>query len=426
MVPTSQTDKYNEIVFKLKEMGVFHLVTDDRPWPDRRLIHVEGKALLNFTSCNYVGLETDPRLKQAAIEAIEKYGVQYYTVRAYASLSPYNELEDLLEKMFGFPIVVMPTTMLGHMSILPTLIQRNDAVILDQQVHTSVQMSAAVVKANGTYVEKVRHDRIDHLENRLKKLSGEYDRVWYLADGVYSMYGNIASYEKVHKLMGEYEKLCFYVDDSHGMSWTGKNGTGTLMERIPFHERTILITSMGKAYGASGSVGVFKNKEWRDKVRNLGSPMIFTGPLQPPVLGAAIASAKIHLSPELIPIQNRLKSLIDYFKHKAWSLGLPILGRGEAPIFYLGVGKSEICFKLCQNVKERGFFACISTYPSVPQNKSGLRVMLTVHHTEEDVDNLLYCIKEEFDALLKKEDIPMESVFKIFRPFIAEEGVQPI
>lgn len=426
MVPTSQTDKYNEIVFKLKDMGIFHLVTDDRPWPDRRFIHVNGQSLLNFTSCNYVGLETDPRLKEAAKEAIDKYGVQYYTVRAYASLSPYNELEELLEKMFGFPVVVMPTTMLGHMSILPTLVGRKDAVILDQQVHTSVQMSAAVVKANGTYVEKIRHDRIDHLENRLKKLSTEYEKVWYLADGVYSMYGNIASFEKVSPLLDEYENFCFYVDDSHGMSWTGKHGTGTVMERIPFHERMILITSMGKAYGASGSVGVFKNVEWRDKVRNLGSPMIFTGPLQPPVLGAAIASAKIHLSSEIEPIQARLKGLIEYFKNKAWSLGLPLLGRGESPIFYLGAGRSEVCFQLCQNMVKRGFFTCIATFPSVPQNKSGLRALLTAHHTEADIDNLLYTLKEEYEVVLKQLNIPMESIFKTFDPFIFTEKSEPV
>ena len=421
MIPTSQTDQYNQLAFELKKMGIIHLVTDDQPMPDRRLIHVDGKEILNFTSCNYVGLEADPRLKEAAIAAIQKYGVQYYTVRAYVSLQPYEELEDLLEKMFGHQIVVMPTTMLGHMTVLPTLIGSKDAVILDQQVHTSVQMSAAVLKSNGTHVEKVRHDRIDYLENRLKKLCGEYDNVWYLSDGVYSMYGNIASLKDIHALLNRYDNFCFYVDDSHGMSWTGPHGTGTVMEQIPFHDRMILITSLGKAYGASGSVGVFKNEVWKSKVRNLGSPLIFTGPLQPSILGAAIASAKIHLSPEILSLQTRLKHLMKYFLEKARALGLPFLGNGESPIFFMGIGKPELSFQLCQTLKSRGFLPCIAAFPSVPKNKTGLRVLLTIHHTEEDIDNLLNAMKTELEALLKSTGVSMESIHEKFEPLMARD-----
>ena len=240
------------------------------------------------------------------------------------------------------------------------------------------------------------------------------------------MYGNVASLERVYELLDRYENFCFYVDDSHGMSWTGPNGTGTVMERIPFHERMILISSMGKAFGASGSVGVFRNTVWRDKVRNLGSPMIFTGPLQPSILGAAIASAKIHLSPEMGVLQSRMKKLIAYFHAKAHALGLPVLGNGETPIFYLGVGKNELGFQLCQMVKEKGFFTCISTFPSVPMNKSGLRILLTVHHTKDDIDNLLHCLKEELLTLSAMSGVPVSDIFKTFEPFISQAKLQPV
>ncbi|MBK8566100.1 MAG: hypothetical protein IPN76_22845 [Saprospiraceae bacterium] len=85
---------------------------------------------------------------------------------------PYQDLEGMLKQLFGHPSAVMPITMLGHMAVLPTITTDKDAVILDQQVHTSVQMAAKVLKGSGIYVEKVRHNRMDYLENRIQKTTG--------------------------------------------------------------------------------------------------------------------------------------------------------------------------------------------------------------------------------------------------------------
>ena len=271
--PSLQVDFLDGFISGIKERGIVHLTTDGNPMPDRRILHINGKEILNYASCNYVGLEADPRLKSAAIQAIEKYGVQFYVVRAYVSLQPYEELESLLDQMFGMPTVVMPTTMLSHMTCLPVLIGRNDAVIMDHQVHTSVQTTTKILKVNGAHIEMVRHDRMDYLENRIKKLKETHQKIWYLADGVYSMHGNIASMTDLYSLMEQYEQFHVYIDDSHGMSWTGRHGTGTVFERIPPHPRMVVVSSMGKAFGASGGVGVFYDEKLRDKVRELWKPL---------------------------------------------------------------------------------------------------------------------------------------------------------
>lgn len=412
--PAQQLGFVNELAFQLRDRGIIHLTTDGSPMPDRRILHIDNKELLNFSSCNYVGLEADPRLKQAAIDAIHKYGVQFYTVRAYVSLQPYEELESLLNEMFGLPTVVMPTTMLSHITCLPVLIGDGDAVILDHQVHTSVQVTAKILKSNGAYIETIRHDRMDYLENRVKKLSAKYKKIWYLADGVYSMYGDIASMKELHTLLEENEQFHVYIDDSHGMSWTGKNGTGTVFERIAPHPRLVVVSSMGKAFGASGGVGVFYDKGMREKIRNCGSPLIFTGPLQPSILGAAVASAKIHLSEEINVLQNQLKEKINYFFNKANELKLPMLGNGDSPIFFLGVGKPEVGFKMVERLKEKGLFTCIAVYPSVPVQRTGLRFLLTVHHTKEDMDNLLEAASLELNRALEEENLDIEKIKKRF------------
>ncbi|MBI5917526.1 MAG: aminotransferase class I/II-fold pyridoxal phosphate-dependent enzyme [Bacteroidetes bacterium] len=410
----NQTYFVNELAIKLREMGIIHLSMDDEPMPDRRILHLEGREILNFSSCNYVGLEADERLKNAAIDAINRYGVTYYCVRAYMSLHPYEELEHLMQQIFGFPAVVMPTTMLGHLSCLPTLVSDKDAVILDHQVHTSVQMTTRILKANGTHVEMIRHNRMDYLENRINKLKNDYQKIWYLADGVYSMYGNLAPMGELYQLMEQHEQFHVYIDDSHGMSWTGKNGSGTVLEGMPFHPHLVLISSLGKAFGASGGVAVFHDQYSRELVRNCGSPLIFTGPLQPATLGAAVASARIHVSDEITGLQQRLKNKIRYFQQKAASLGLPIVSKDGTPIFFLGTGKFEVGSRLVLALKEEGMFSCLACYPSVPYNNTGIRFLLTGHHTEADMDRLLEAAARLLDRILLEEKFSMEQIYKAF------------
>lgn len=411
---TSQIEIVNQIVLNLRSEGIVHLKLDDVPMSDRRLVHLDGKALLNFSSCNYVGLEADERLKRSAISAIEKYGTQYYCVRAYTSLYPYQELEEMMQQIFGFPAIVMPTTMLGHLSCLPSLVGSGDAVIIDHQVHTSVQMTTKILKSGGVHVEMIRHNRMDYLENRIQKLREDYNKIWYLADGVYSMYGNIAPMKELYELLQRYEQFYLYMDDSHGMSWTGKHGSGTVLEGMPFHPHLILTTSLGKAFGASGGVAVFHDQAAKELVMNTGSPLIFTGPLQPATLGAAIASAKIHLSDEIEILQNHLKANIDYFHQKASSLDLPIISKDKTPIFFLGVGRLEVGSKLVKALMNAGIFSGIACYPSVPYNNTGVRFMVTLNHTFSDIDFLLDTIANSLPGILASENYSLEQIWKAF------------
>jgi 7-keto-8-aminopelargonate synthetase-like enzyme len=420
----SQVELVNQLAFRLREMGIIHLNLDDAPMSDRRIINMGGKEFLNFSSCNYVGLEADDRLKQAAIDGIERFGTQYYCVRAYNSLSYYEELEAQMKQIFGFPSVVMPTTMLGHMSCLPSLVSSDDAVILDHQVHTSVIMTSKILKANGTHVEMVRHSRMDYLEARIQKLRNEYRKIWYLADGVYSMYGNIAPMGELHELMNRYGQFHLYIDDSHGMSWTGQHGSGSVIERMPsFHPQMVLMTSLGKAFGASGGVAVFHDQATRELIRNTGSPLIFTGPLQPATLAAAVASAKIHLSDEMPILQNKVKSNVNYFAEKAESLGLPIISKDRTPIFFLGVSRFEVGGKLVKRLMDAGFFSCIACYPSVPYNNTGIRFLVTLNHRKSDIDNLLETVAELLPEILEEENFSMEQIWKAFNKD-ATQGAQ--
>ncbi len=175
-------DTVDQIVTYGVDKGILHLYTGNESFNGISII-INGKRVLNFGSCSYLGLEFDERIKAAAKDAIDKYGTQFSESRAYVSLGLYKELERKLEKIFNAYCVVTPTTTLGHIANIPVLIEDNDAVIMDQQVHNSVQTAVQLVKARGVHVELLRHNRMDLLETRIVEFRGKYKKngTWQMA-----------------------------------------------------------------------------------------------------------------------------------------------------------------------------------------------------------------------------------------------------
>ena len=215
-------------------LGIAHLDARDQRL-DGRCVRIRNRDRINFASCSYLGLELDPRLKQGAIEAAERYGTQFSSSRAYISAPQYEELESLLDSIFDGFALVTPSTTLGHLSALPVLIAEEDAAILDHQVHHTVQLATGQLRLQGTHVELVRHGRFDLLEQRISELKASHRHVWYLADSVYSMYGDFAPLKALGWLLARHEQLHLYIDDAHGMSWRGRRSACRGMEIPPLY-----------------------------------------------------------------------------------------------------------------------------------------------------------------------------------------------
>lgn len=404
----------NEILKKGKKLGIAQLIVEDQQISGSE-ITVNGNKIINFGSCSYLGLEQDERLKAAAIKAIQDYGTQFSSSRTYLSIKLYEELEHLLEQIFGYPSIAAPTTSLGHISNIPLLVSKDDVVILDHQVHASVQSAVNLVKAKGTKVELMRHSNMDYLENRIKKLKDKHQKIWYMADGVYSMYGDGAPLHDIYDLLNRYDQFHLYIDDAHGMSWTGKNGKGFVLNQIPYHPKMVLITSLNKSFAAGGSAMIYYNNEIKSLVRNCGSTLMFSGPMQPSQLGAAIASAKIHLSPEITNLQDQLLVKIKHFIKRANELNLPLVNHELTPIFFIGVGKPDIGYTLCKQLIDLGFYNSLAVYPSVPYNNTGLRLTITNNHSFQEIDELLSTLSIMLNRILEEEKYDKQKIFKAFK-----------
>jgi 7-keto-8-aminopelargonate synthetase-like enzyme len=401
----------HSIMSHAKSLGILQgHFTDQRL--NGQTIQLNGKDLHHFANCSYLGLELDPRLKKAAQDAIERYGIQFSSSRTYLESELYGVLEHKLSLIFEKPVIVAPTTSLGHISWIPNVVQKNDAVILDHQVHRSVQNATMIAKANGTHVELVRHNRMDLLEQRIVELSKKYRKIWYMADGVYSMFGDTAPMTDLYAFLNQYEQFHLYVDDAHGMSWAGKHGSGYTLSQVPyFHDKMCLITSINKGFGANGSAMVFTDELQKSMIKNAGSTLIFSGPVSPVMLTAGIASAAIHLSDEIYERQARLIALISHFNQKAIELDLPLVRQDLTPICYLAVGANPLhCVQIAHGLQTDGFFVNVSSFPTVPLKNSGMRITLNVNHTEEVITNLLQSLRYHMD----KCEIITTEVMKAF------------
>jgi 7-keto-8-aminopelargonate synthetase-like enzyme len=391
----------DEVMTEAAGKGLLHTDIDDHEL-DGRLVTINGKPHVSFGSCSYLGLELDPRLRQAAIDAVHRYGTQFSSSRAYLQSPQYNELEPLLNEMFGGHVLVTATTSLGHLATLPVIVESTDAVLLDHQVHASVQMAANQLRVKGSTVELIRHNNIERLEAMIQRVAKKHSKIWYMADGVYSMFADLAPFDALRELLDRYEQLHLYIDDSHGVGWAGKHGRGPALDALGGHPRVVASCSLNKSFAAAGGAMVFPDAEMWRKVRTAGGPMIFSGPIQPPMLGVAIASARLHLSDELPKLQAALRERIELFTDLADEFLLPLASREITPIRYVPLGLPVVTHDVMLNVLADGYYTNLGTFPAVPMKNAGVRATLTLHHTLDDVRGLVESLARHVPAALER------------------------
>lgn len=381
---------------------------------DGRHVRIRGRDLLNFASCSYLGLELDSRLIEGAIDAVRSHGIETSSSRVYLSSPLYLEFEELVEEIFRAHVVVAPTTTLGHFSALPVLIDEEDAIVMDHQVHTSVQMACKLVHSSGAQLEVLPHNDLERLEERVADLSSRHRQVWYMADGVYSMFGDLAPTAEIHAMLDRQPQMRFYVDDAHGMSWCGPRGVGSVLNEIALHPRMVLATGLAKGFGTGGGLIVLPNEEDKRRVRTCGPTLLFCGPIQPPILGAAIVSAKIHLSDEIGDLQSDLRERMDVCNAHFADHDLPIISSPDTPVGFIGMGPTRACQNLCVRLLEEGFFTNPAQFPAAPTRRSGGRFLLTRHNQLEDIEGLVSAVAKHWEPAIRDAGSTPEEVWQAF------------
>lgn len=366
-------------VQELKEQGLYkELVTLDGP--NEAECSINGKKVINLSSNNYLGFANHPRLKKAAVEAIEKYGAGAGAVRPIiGNMKIHDDLERLLtEFKREEAVLVFQSGFNCNAGVIQAITDKGDLIISDQLNHASIIDGTRLSKADKAVFA---HSDMADLEKVLKEKRAKYENVLIITDGVFSMDGDIANLPGIVELAEKYNCLT-YVDDAHSSGVLGESGRGTV-DHFKLHGRVdIVMGTLSKAIGAIGGYVAGKQVtiEW---LKNRGRPFLFSTGLPPAAVGAAIEAVKMLMSST--EYTDKLWANAKFFKEGLGKLGFNT-GNSETPITPIIIGDETKTLQFSKKLFENGLFSGPIVFPTVPKGTGRVRCMVTAGHTTEQLD----------------------------------------
>jgi len=378
------TDKLSwigEELFSLEEQGLFTHIRSLESAQGAR-ITINGRRMLNFCSNNYLGLANDPRLKQAAQAAINTWGVGPGAVRTIAgTMGLHLELERRLATFKGVEATIsFQSGFTANLATIPALVGRNDLIFSDELNHASIIDGCRLSRAT---IIPYKHNDVDDLRRKVSQHS-PFKRAMLITDGVFSMDGDLAPLDKLVEVAEEYS-LIFMVDDAHGEGVVGHGGRG-IVDHFGLHGRVdVEIGTMSKAFGVVGGY-VAGKQVIIDWLHQRGRPFLFSSAVTPADVAACIAA--VDIMEESTELVDKLWENGNRFKQGLESIGFDI-GRSETPITPVMLGKAPLAQQFSRRLFEEGVFATAIGFPTVPQGKARIRVMLSAAHSQTDLTESL-------------------------------------
>jgi len=340
---------------------------------------VEGKRVLNMCSNNYLGFANDKRLCAAAKDAIDHYGVGPGAVRSIAgTMSLHIELEKKLAAFKGTEAALSVQSGLNtNLATIPLLMGKEDIIFTDELNHASIIDGCRLTKAKRVIFP---HRDVDGLRALLKENKG-IEKKLIVTDGVFSMDGDLAPLPGIVEAAEEYKAMVM-VDDAHGEGVLGSHGRG-IVDHYGLHGRVdIEAGTMSKAFGVVGGY-VAGSSEIVEYLRQRARPFLFSSAATPPDVAACIAAVDI-LQETDAPVK-KLWDNASYFKGKMQRLGFDT-GHSETPITPVMLGEAKTAWDFSKRLFDENVFATAIAFPTVPQGKARIRVMLSAAHSKDDLD----------------------------------------
>lgn len=365
-----------------------------------------GKKVIDFVSCSYLGLDLDPRVIAGAKRNIKKFGVTFPAARTRIKSQSFITLEKLLNKIFcNSSLLIFSSLHLGHLATLPLLgsgelpsfpLRENGALfILDKTVHNSIQVQRALMEQFGEVVF-ADFEKLNHISDLFERAEGENKTPIAISDSVGSM-GGVAPIKHLFEVAEKHNGY-IYLDDAHGTSIHGENGCGYALHVLgnKFNKRLILAASLAKAFGSVAGIIALPTPADVAVMKRFSPVYVFGGPPALPVIEAAIAASHIHLSKEIITLQNKLWENVSHFdshfKNKIVNRGCP------SPVRGIEIGDEIKAINFTKQLRENGFAITAAMYPTVAKKNSILRVALSALHTKKQISKLCVLIKRLIEA----------------------------
>jgi 7-keto-8-aminopelargonate synthetase-like enzyme len=364
-----------------------------------REIRALGRRIVNFGSDSFLGLDQDPRVKEAVIRGVREWGTHNGASRAFSSVEANIRAEEKLAQWLGTEaVLIYPSVTLANMGAIPGLVGKQDLLVVDEQAHNSIQEGAKIAKANGVRLATFAHCNPTALKQVLEAHQ-PYRCGLVAIDGVYSMTGALPPLADLNAVALAHDAV-LYVDDAHGTGIMGRQGRGTVLDALGSYDNTFVIGSLSKGFScAGGFIGCTKEFQLLLKMRS--NTYIFGGPVPPPYLEAICTVCDILNSLEYDRLIERLRKNLHRLTAGLTWLGLTVLG-GQTPIISVLVGDEEATIRAGHYLFEQGYYVQSVTFPAVPYHAGVLRVQVNSNHLPESIDGLL----EAFAGLQKAVPLP--------------------
>jgi glycine C-acetyltransferase len=383
-MPESFERYLDEQLNGLREQGIFRTLRQLQS-PQGPRSTIDGQAVINLSSNNYLGLATHPALKQAAIKAIEEYGVGSGAVRTIiGTMSIHEELESLLAAFKGTESsLVLQSGFTANQAVLGVILGDGDLVISDELNHASIIDGIRLTKA----ARKVyKHNDTADLERVLQESQGAKHRnTVIVTDGVFSMDGDIAPLDRIAELAERYGAITM-VDDAHASGVLGPHGSGTV-KHLKVKNWDIHVGTLSKAVGALGGY-VACSRKLRQLMEHRARPFLFSTSHPPSVTATCIAAIKLLQSPEGQQLIDQMWANTQMFKAGLQSLGFNT-GISQTPITPVIVGEPARAMQFSDELFKAGVFAQGIAFPTVARDKGRVRTIVTATHSNADLEEAL-------------------------------------
>lgn len=408
MVQASWLNNLETELTRWQQSGLTRRLREVQSAPGTQIV-LEGRPLLNFSSNDYLGLGQHPALRQAAIQAVERFGTTAAASRLICgTLTPHRELEEALADWKQAPAALSfnsgYSTALG---VLTTVLGREDIVILDKQVHACCVDAA---RMSGASLRVFPHNNLDALERVLKwadqRNSVRRPAVWIVTESVFSMDGDRAPLKELVVLKERYG-ACLFLDEAHATGLFGANRSGLaaaceLSDRIE-----IQMGTLGKAL-ASGGGYVVGPRVLIDALMHRARSFLYSTAPPPATAAAAGAAVEILRGSEgedrCRVVWERATRLLALLKELAAAQGLPKDGLPQSPgsaILPWIVGDESRAVALAGYLLDAGVFLPAIRYPTVARRKARLRFSVSAAHTDNDLDQLAIACHKAFGHFVR-------------------------
>jgi 8-amino-7-oxononanoate synthase len=347
---------------------------------------IDGKRLIMIGSNNYLGLTTHPRVKQAAIDAIQKYGTSCTGSRFLnGSLELHKELERRLAKFIGKEAaIVFSTGYQSNLGAITALMEKDDVAICDKDAHASL---VDAVKMSGCQMKRFRHNDMADLERLLKDTQGAPSMV--IVDGVYSMGGDLAKVPEIIALCKQYGAR-FFLDDAHGLGVMGPGGRGTAWHFNAIDDVDLVMGTFSKSFASLGGV-IAGGKDVIDYIQHHARSFIFSASMPPANVAAVLACLDIiEETPSYVQNVHRQAAKV---RTALREMGYNC-GESVTPVVPVYTGSEMNTIFAWKSFYDHGIYVNPVVPPGVPPNKSLLRTSYMASHTDEQIERVIKAFYE--------------------------------